>query len=887
VTSPPSIGCPVPVATSRLIVKNLPKYMSEKRLREHFAAVAPVTDAQLARADDGRSRQFAFVGFKCVDDARRALKHFHRSFIDTSRIAVDFAQSQADAALSVRPWSKHSLGSSAHARRAARASSSAATTSSTKTATSTTTTTTAAADVSAVVGDDVFVDRRRQDELQAFMVASTAKKRKAWENDLLLPSAETARLERLQTKHANIELQRQASRDAKRARSSADASTATAHRSSATARRDRSPSRSRSRSPSRSRSRSPLPPPRVDDAVVHNSAVSDLDYLKSRMADNVDDDAESSSSSSSSVASSSSSSSASSSSSSSTRPLGNDADVDADANNARLFVRNLPFSIKENELIDYFERFGALDDVHIPIDRETREARGFAYVTFVNTLSAAQAQYECDGRIFQGRVLHVTPAAVDKKAAAAAAAGAPAAPGSYGKRKLEQLKADKSNAAVWASLFTRADAVASATADRLSVSKADLFAGSAGDAAVRLALGETHTIAETLAYFKEHGVQVTAPPGECVRSKTTLIVKNLPYRCDVEQLRRMFARFGDIVQFLSPPSHTIALVQFAEVNFAKAAFKALAYAPFGDVPLFLEWAPEGLVPAATPPVVAAAAPPPPSPPQPPTAEPALTAEPAPTRSAIAADLAYAAAALDEPVQIVAPKVAAAAPVAAEPAPVKASTTRAHVSAPDDEDVAVEAAMAATQERTLFVRNLNFSTTEESLMAMLVKKLGKDAVLAPKIARNATNPKQSAGYGFVECRTRDIALKAYRLLQNVALDGYALEFQLSKSKTPAAAAAAAAASGNKKKRISDVDVKLQSEKLAVKNIAFEATFAEVKQLFSAFGEIKKLRMPVKQDRTSRGFAFVTYATKKEAQQAADTLKHTHFYGRHLVIEQAKE
>jgi multiple RNA-binding domain-containing protein 1 len=80
-----------------------------------------------------------------------------------------------------------------------------------------------------------------------------------------------------------------------------------------------------------------------------------------------------------------------------------------------LFVRNLPFSINENELIDHFEKYGALEDVHIPIDRETNRPRGFAYVTFVNALSAAQAQFAVDGHVFQGRVLHVTPAQVDPK----------------------------------------------------------------------------------------------------------------------------------------------------------------------------------------------------------------------------------------------------------------------------------------------------------------------------------------------------------------------------------------------------------------------------------------------------------------------------------------
>jgi len=38
---------------------------------------------------------------------------------------------------------------------------------------------------------------------------------------------------------------------------------------------------------------------------------------------------------------------------------------------------------------------------------------------------------------------------------------------------------------------------------------------------------------------------------------------------------------------------------------------------------------------------------------------------------------------------------------------------------------------------------------------------------------------------------------------------------------------------------------------------------------------------------RGFAFVEYVTKQEAQNALQALASTHLYGRHLVIERAKE
>lgn len=48
------------------------------------------------------------------------------------------------------------------------------------------------------------------------------------------------------------------------------------------------------------------------------------------------------------------------------------------------------------------------------------------------------------------------------------------------------------------------------------------------------------------------------------------------------------------------------------------------------------------------------------------------------------------------------------------------------------------------------------------------------------------------------------------------------------------------------------------------------------------QIKSLRLPRKFGR-HRGFAFVEYVTKQEAQNALEALSSTHLYGRHLVSE----
>lgn len=88
-----------PSTRSRLIVKNLPAYLSDVRLREHFSQKGSVTDVKLMTRPDGTSRRFGFVGYRSEEEARDALDYFNRTFIDTSRIQVDLARKIGDEGL--------------------------------------------------------------------------------------------------------------------------------------------------------------------------------------------------------------------------------------------------------------------------------------------------------------------------------------------------------------------------------------------------------------------------------------------------------------------------------------------------------------------------------------------------------------------------------------------------------------------------------------------------------------------------------------------------------------------------------------------------------------------------------------------------------------------
>lgn len=117
--------------------------------------------------------------------------------------------------------------------------------------------------------------------------------------------------------------------------------------------------------------------------------------------------------------------------------------------------------------------------------------------------------------------------------------------------------------------------------------------------------------------------------------------------------------------------------------------------------------------------------------------------------------------------------------------------------------------------------------------------------------------------------------AIKQLQGSTLDNHVLTLKVSNNTRTAEA----------KKRKAKVP---KSTKIIVRNVAFEASKKDIKDLFSAFGQIKSVRLPTKKfDGSHRGFAFVDFLTQKEAQNVMEAVgESTHLYGRRLVLEWAK-
>ncbi|KMT18321.1 hypothetical protein BVRB_2g024810 isoform A [Beta vulgaris subsp. vulgaris] len=84
-------------------------------------------------------------------------------------------------------------------------------------------------------------------------------------------------------------------------------------------------------------------------------------------------------------------------------------------NHGSLLVRNIPLDCRPEELRVPFERFGLVRDVYIPKDYYTGEPRGFAFVQFVDSYDASEAQYHMNGQIFAGREISVVVASESRK----------------------------------------------------------------------------------------------------------------------------------------------------------------------------------------------------------------------------------------------------------------------------------------------------------------------------------------------------------------------------------------------------------------------------------------------------------------------------------------
>ena len=75
-----------------------------------------------------------------------------------------------------------------------------------------------------------------------------------------------------------------------------------------------------------------------------------------------------------------------------------------------IYVGNLSYDTRENDLRQAYEEFGSVDSVKIIMDRYTDRSKGFGFVEMTNDEEGKKAISELDGKELHGRAIKVNPA---------------------------------------------------------------------------------------------------------------------------------------------------------------------------------------------------------------------------------------------------------------------------------------------------------------------------------------------------------------------------------------------------------------------------------------------------------------------------------------------
>ncbi|VDP52247.1 unnamed protein product, partial [Schistosoma margrebowiei] len=221
---------------------------------------------------------------------------------------------------------------------------------------------------------------------------------------------------------------------------------------------------------------------------------------------------------------------------------------------------------------------------------------------------------------------------------------------SFQNDRFQELKKDSSVGHNWNALFIRPDAVATYLAAKFGLTMEQVLDPSGNKSvAVRLAHGETQLVAEMKEFLKTHGVRLEAfekhndetevketednsvvvheTSGQRNRlesksrstirqlSGTAFLIKNLPAGTTEFEVRDLLKRYtkssvtvdantpsirSGLKRVLVPPLGITAIVEYAHSQQARLMYKALAYEPFRDSVLFLQWLPDGALKSSTP-----------------------------------------------------------------------------------------------------------------------------------------------------------------------------------------------------------------------------------------------------------------------------------------------
>lgn len=782
---------------SRICVKGLSKATDEKSIKDYFSSKGEVTDVRVMRTADGKSRRFAFIGFRNENQANTALQYFNNTFLDSARISVETAKklNEVDIKSARSKHTKKKLNNNDD-------------------------------DEVHRSNDDIkskakqstnnIVNNKNMSQQQKEFLEIMKPRRltKFWTNDESLPN-EIAE----EQKNSNSSKSRSMNPDSIKGTTKSNKSIQKTFNNDSDNETDDDSDINEADFSNDDENDD-------ENDITENKRnskqeMSNLDFLRSKITkkwsddddmDNENDEEDDHGST-------------------------KDEDVEmkgSDDNNdegigelidneeiehsidtGRLFIRNLPFSCTEEELTTLFSSYGPITETHLPLDGE-RKGKGFGFIQFMIPEHARTAIADVDGTPFQGRLLHIIPAKPQPEQEAITSKS-----NTYKQKKENERKLIAGKKDGWNTSFVRSDTVVENVAARFGVKTSDILDTSeqGGEMAVRLAVGEAHILMENKKFFEDNGIDMTALESNASsnkaikRSSTTILIKNLPHDLVEEELENIFSKHGAIGSFSIANSKSVGLVEYLEPVEARAAFKAIAYRRYKHLPIYLEWAP-------------------------------LQTTKKVEQSKANSNKKISDKQIDE-----------------------AKKKQDEFKDNDDEF------------GTLFIKNLNFSTTEEDLRSHIIKigALGFRTVsISTKVKGNQT---LSTGYGFVEFVSSELAKQSLSKINGSILDGHSLEAKPSDKRL--------SSSQSKSKSSSATDSSNAGSKLIVRNVAFQTTQSDLRSLFSTFGNVKRVRIPKKMGGDHRGFAFVDFSTSQEAAKAMSSLSSTHLYGRHLVIEYARE
>ncbi|KAL0244500.1 hypothetical protein GEMRC1_008584 [Eukaryota sp. GEM-RC1] len=265
--------------------------------------------------------------------------------------------------------------------------------------------------------------------------------------------------------------------------------------------------------------------------------------------------------------------------------------VEQIADSGKLFVRNLPYSLTDDQFRQLFEKYGEISSIDLPFDSALSSIRGYGRVDFLFPKDAVTAYSELDNTYFQGRILHILPGIEsdprhqeNEKTSAL-----------LGYKKAAELSKQQSSTSShnWNSLFVRSDTAVTAAVEDLGTTKEDFYSE---NGAVRAALAESSIVTQAKEVLRSHGVNldVLANRNNVERSSTIILVKNIAIDSTEDEIEDLFGQYGPIISIICTPHNALCIVEFAESSHCKRAFRKLAYKNHKGQPLYLELAPMGL-----------------------------------------------------------------------------------------------------------------------------------------------------------------------------------------------------------------------------------------------------------------------------------------------------